>query len=416
MRSDLRPSAQPPEYLDQSLPHRAQAFLERLHIRRASTDLCMCDVAIVWDQTRARDPALTVARRVVVLDPAMLHEGDLWIELVAELRPIGTQQREAFRALLLKHCVAKRSECVHVLGTGPSLANVDPKRLPGGASIFCNSLVRNTRFLAALRPAVITAVDPIFHAGASRHAQAFREGLIAALRRCEDALFVCQERDATLYAGILPEDSRGRLAPLPVRYSMAANFHLEERFWVTATRNVLTLTMLPLASLLGCEIRIYGCDGRPIRDANHFWNYDPSTVYSQELAWQRAAHPGFYTLSYEEYYALHCETVRRWLRDLERRGYTVRAETPSHIPALATRAGPGANASRFDPLFTLRGQVAYARRALQSIYGATLEAKEVPGSAKTLLRGTVRAARALTGTKRVPNDTSKDPNRRVGER
>jgi hypothetical protein len=305
IRTDLPLPPAPPEYLDQSLPNRAEPFRERLHIRAANAPLDACDIAIVWDQAHARDPDLRAAAQVEVLDPAMLHEGDLWIELGARLRRVSEAARAEAKATLLSHCAVARADIAHVFGTGPSLATIDFASLPPGAAIVCNSLVKNTSLLEALRPAIVTAVDPIFHAGASRHAEVFRRHLIEALRT-HSALFVPQERDAHLFQAALPPDLHDRIAPVPVRYATAPNLDLDRAFHVTATRNVLTLTLLPLAAQLAARtVHIFGCDGRPAEERGHFWSYDADTVFEPELAQQRLAHPGFYTHDYQRYYALH---------------------------------------------------------------------------------------------------------------
>ncbi len=386
----------PPAYLDQSLPARARAIEERLRWV-AAPDIEAAEVVVVWDCTRRADPVLRRARRVVVLDPAGLHEGDLAIELGAELNAPFPAAGRLAHSRLVAAIAQERREVAHVFGTGPSLANLVVDASRASVSIVCNSVIKDEALMARLRPRFITAIDPIFHAGPSLHAAAFRAQLCKMLD-VHRAWFVVQARDAHIYAARLPPHLRELIIAIPVRYAFWPNVDLARRPWLTATRNVLTLTMLPLAAALGDEIRIYGCDGRRAADQDDFWQYAPGAAFDAERALQREAHPGFFTLDYQDYYALHCETTRIWIAAAERKGVRVRAGTPSYIPALAARRLPGVPALEASTLsFQLQGRAAYWRRAAQSAYGAVLNAPSAPVWLKRGLRATVRAARAVFG-------------------
>lgn len=384
----------PPVYLDQSLPTRTGPIEKRLRWV-AAPNVEAADVVIVWDRTRIADPALRRARRVVVLDPAELHEGDLAIELGADLDAPSAAAGKCAHARLAAAIAQERREVAHVFGTGPSLADLDIDALPAGVSIVCNSVIKDEALMARLRPRFVTAIDPIFHAGPSLHAAAFRAQLCKMLDVYR-AWFVVQARDAHIYAALLPPHLRDLIIAIPVRYAFSPNLDLARRSWLTATRNVLTLTMLPLAAALGEEIRIYGCDGRRVADHGDFWHYAPEAAFDAERALQRQAHPGFFTLDYQDYYALHCETTRLWIAAAERKGVRVRAGTPSFIPALAARRLPGVPALEASTRsFQLQGRAAYWRRAAQSAYGGVLNAPNAPGWLKRGLRATVRAARTV---------------------
>lgn len=391
MLSDLPIPSAPPEYLDPTLPAREAPLREKLNLAPANAAPPTCDMVIVWDQARAHDAPS--APETHVLDPAMLHEGDLWIELGARLAPVAAQTRVETHRTLMAALTRARSEVVNLFGSGPSLASLDLGALASGVNVVCNSLIVNDGLMQRLKPGFIVAVDPIFHAGASRHAGAFRKKLAAALRG-GDALFIAQERDAHIYHAALPEDVRARVIPVPVRFGLEPNLDLARRFQFTATRNVLTLAMLPLAAHLGGEVRCYGFDGRPEGERETFWAYDPGSVLAPELAQQRQAHPGFFTLDYQDYYALHCGTVAAWIARMEQRGVSVRAGSRSHIPAFGARVMPSvAPAPTASSNFKREIARAYARRQAQAIYGAMLEAAWAPGWMKRTLRGAVAMAR-----------------------
>jgi hypothetical protein len=385
-----REPAAPPDYFDQTLPARAAAIKQRLRWV-AMPRLEGADLVIVWDQSSAGDAALRGARKVAVLDPMGLHEGDLAIELGASLQPRSAEARALAQARLAGALASEQRAIAHAFGAGPSLAGLG--EIESGVSIVCNSLVKDEALLARLRPRFITAIDPIFHAGPSRHAGAFRAQLYKMLETYR-AWFVVQERDAHIYEALLPPHLRELMIPIPVRYGLSPNFDLARRFWLTATRNVLTLSLLPLAGALAREVRLYGCDGRPVDDRQEFWPYAPGAAFDAELALQRQAHPGFFTLDYQDYYALHCETTRLWVGAMERRGLKVGAATASFIPALASRRLAGVEALPPPPAsFALQARAAYWRRSAQSAYGAVLAAPAAPGWLKRGLRAAVRVFR-----------------------
>jgi hypothetical protein len=392
--ADGRAVGAPPAYLDQALPAREAAIRARLKWTSAP-DIAGADIVIVWDAAHADDAALRQAKRVAVLDPNALHEGDLSIEFGASLVNLSGAQHSAAQARFVEALQRERQDVAHVFGTGPSVSAV--AAIEPGVSIVCNSLVKDAAFLDRVRPRFITAVDPIFHAGPSLHAAAFRTALTTALRT-HRPWFVIQARDAHLYHALLPPDLHDLILPIPVRYALAPNLDLARSFWVAATRNVLTLTMLPLAAGLGRDVRVYGCDGRPADERDRFWDYAPNAAFGPELAQQNAAHPGFFTLDHQEYYALHCETVRRWITAMERRGLRVRTATPSHIPALAARAVAGVASLPPAPDWLIQaGRAAYHYRAAQSAYGAILAGAQTPNWLKHALRVAVRSWRRQSG-------------------
>jgi hypothetical protein len=114
------------------------------------------------------------------------------------------------------------------------------------------------------------------------------------------------------------------------------------------------------------------------------------------MAGIRRAHPGFFQIDYQDYYALHCETVRHWVAAAERKGKHVINLTPSHIPALAARrpAGLTAPARKTAWPFFLRCKAAYAWRALQMAYGRVLAAAAHSPWLLRILRTPVRELRA----------------------
>src|SRR5262249_29072050 len=244
-------------------------------------------------------------------------------------------------------------------------------------SIVCNSIVRNRILLERIRPRLIVSADPVFHAGCSSYAGAFRSSLGEALD-ATGAYLAIQERDAHIYRAYLPPRLSSRIIPIPIAYGSGVNFDFQRRFALYATKNVLTMFMLPIAFALADRIAVLGCDGRPVSDNRYFWRHDSASQFDSHMESVKRTHPGFFTLSYNAYYALHCETVRRWIVAAERAGKTVENLTPSYIPALADRSASGVGRlegeSAGPARFLLHSRVADAQRAVPARYGALLGA------------------------------------------
>lgn len=393
--SSLRPASAPPAYFDSALVERVKLLEAKVDFS-APSDLSGADLLIVWDRGRAGDEVVRRHRNAHFIDPLMLHEGDLGIELGASLAARAPAQRAAAQQRLLAKIASARANIVHVFGTGPSLGNVDLTSLPKGAAVVCNSLIKDRALMEALKPAFIIAADPIYHAGPSCHAGAFREALAAALDG-GDALFVTQERDTHIYEAILPAHLHSRIVGVPTKFALAPNLDLARKFQVTATRNVLTMIMLPLAAMVGSDVRLYGCDGRKPRERATFWSYDRRAEFAEEGRRQAEAHPGFFSLDVGEYYALHCETLRLWRAAMVRAGCEVRSATTSFIPILAENAMLGVPPAipRAPPSLGLRGRVAFARRLMQSAYGALISSAEVPPLVRRFLQEIPVFARGL---------------------
>jgi hypothetical protein len=152
----------------------------------------------------------------------------------------------------------------YVFGTGPGLSGfVEGADLSDGLCIAAKSIVKNHDLLDRMKPRLIVAADPIFHAGCSRYAAAFRAALVVALERT-GAWFLCPLRDALIYRTHLPVALRDRIVGIPFDAGMAPPVDLTETFALKPYPNVLTLMLLPLAASFARSIHLAGCDGRPL--------------------------------------------------------------------------------------------------------------------------------------------------------
>jgi hypothetical protein len=256
-----------------------------------------------------------------------------------------------FKAVVAQH---KSRKC-YIFGTGPNLSLAAEHDYSDGVSVACNSMVKNHALLDRLRPPLIVAGDPIFHAGASIYAAEFRTHLYGSMERY-NAHFFTNQRDYRIFYAHMPKHLQDKLIGAPVDWGLGMNMDPTQTFVFTACPNILTLFLIPLAATLGEEIWIAGCDGRPLADNKYFWKHDQSVQFSDKMNDIQRAHPSFFKISYDDYYFLHCATVDHWLRRAERNGRTVVNMTPSFIPALYRRyrnlaeVRPGNGSNEIVPL------------------------------------------------------------------
>lgn len=229
----------------------------------------------------------------------------------------------------------------YVFGTGPSLSDfVEGHDFSDGLTIIANSIVLNNDLLDRLKPKIIVAADPIFHAGCSSYAAAFRTALEAALDKT-GAWFLCPLRDVKIYETYLPARLQNRILGVPFDAKGPAPTDLAETYALKPYPNILTLMLLPLASTFARSVHIVGCDGRKVTEDGSFWTHDKKAQFNDEMDNIKQVHPGFFAIDYNNYYFDHARDLEGVLLALEEAGRTVVTETLSFIPALNTRERKG---------------------------------------------------------------------------
>lgn len=255
------------------------------------------------------------------------------------------ESRERYRAVVAKY----RARRCYIFGTGPNLSLAAHHDYSQGVAVVCNSMVKNEPLLDRMKPPLILAADPIFHAGASIYAADFRAALYRAMERY-GSYYLCNQRDFRIFDAYMPEHLRDRLIGAPAGWGMKLKTNTTEDFDFTACPNILTLFLLPVAVAMSeKEIYIAGCDGRPLRQNNYFWSHDKSVQFNDKMAAIQEAHPSFFDISYDDYYFLHCETVASWIGSAQGVGRKVVNMTPSYIPALRKVYDPPADVDKGEP-------------------------------------------------------------------
>jgi glycosyltransferase involved in cell wall biosynthesis len=334
-----------PDYLDPNLTRLTGTLPISYHRVDSDEELEVeaktADALLLWSSGSAPPPV--PKGKVIKIDHSRERNAGSFYLYFAQ-RFAGVQREAVERSEGVFSRIRERctSDIGYIFGTGPGLRLASGQDCSDGVSIACNSMVRNRELLEQLEPSLFVVADPIFHAGCSSYAAAFRQELIEALDRYHADLVV-PLRDYHIYTHHLPQRFADRIAGIPYRQGDAPNLDLSQEFAATTTGNVLTLFLIPLASTFFRTIRISGCDGRPAAENFHFWSYDKASQINEEMGNLCTAHPGFFEVDYDDYYSTHCDTLDRWLAAAERVGRRVENLTPSHIPALMKRTVPNVN-------------------------------------------------------------------------
>ena len=303
------------------------------------------DHLLVWNASCLQQ-AETQAHldRVLIVDPhfyldveATNHAGLRYrVSHLGDREVQRENARRLYTAWFQKH-TGIETACLFL--TGPSLEAGLTRPLPENSlRIICNSLVKNDAFLEKIQPNLLVFTDAAFHFGISRYAAAFRDQALKALARYPGCMCMVPERYLPLLFGHYSQELSGRLIGMPEERERDFNFPDPGQFWVRNTANILTHLMLPIASALAQEIRIFGADGRQPRDAG-YWQHNPAAQFSGLLETIYQAHPSFERdQDIEEYYAVHCAVVEQMIQKGEQEaGVRYFSETPSFIPALSSR-------------------------------------------------------------------------------
>jgi len=347
----LEPLAPPPAYLDQSLGDYRDNFAGKIEIldpadkktiqNRLFEADCILGLLPVKEVTemikqKYRLKLPSEPRIYFINHHRSRFAGSFWLKLAEEVFARNEDYLTLSIARFKQMAETIPGGPIYLLGTGPSLPQVMEMDLSGGTVFACNTMVKNKELMDKINPPVIVLGDPIFHAGCSVFAADLREHLCQCLDRYNSWLVV-PLRDFHIYLENLPARFKDRVIALPFAEGRQIRYDFDSEFAVTTTSNILTLLLLPLAAYFSDDLRIGGCDGRPLTENDYFWKHDPSSQFTDKLKSLQAAHPAFFAISYDDYYLQHCAILEKWLSGIEAGGKKVTSITPSYIPALYKR-------------------------------------------------------------------------------
>lgn len=334
-----------PPYLDQNLKQHLQTFVANVDLicpsgpDHVKTILAEAGSALVTDEEEdlygisPRD----FNKHIYRVDPKRTRqEGSFYVQAAYD----SIQDRTSMEEECRRRFKSWRRELdtfqeAWILATGPSVEKYTKYEFENRFTVVCNSVVLNTQLLKKVRPNAVAFADPIFHFGVSRYASEFRAQMARAALEY-DLKIIIPFKYYPLFIARYPE-LRERTIGIPMEKGIPFNLDLGAQFRVRTTANILTLLLLPVAATFARNIRLLGCDGRPLEENDYFWTHGQSVQINSEMENIRRVHPGFFAIDYDDYYFDHCHTLNNLIQDGESAGHSFQHPEPSHIPALKMR-------------------------------------------------------------------------------
>ncbi|MDD5198737.1 MAG: hypothetical protein PHC88_02960 [Terrimicrobiaceae bacterium] len=341
-----------PAYMDEEVARCRGQIRDLLEFRESVTldDIrslvADADIVLVWDSKLWDPPARLSSYGVFrrgrrtffnVDRQTYSREASTWLDvprlLGSSRSSVVAECREKFAEMAAALGGGQRA---YVFGTGPCLEEIAEMELLQGVRVVSNSLVRNERLMEKIRPSIVCCGDPVFHAGCSGYAAEFRRNLADAMQR-HPLYAVVPITHYPYYRAHFPASLMKRIFGVPINKLGHFNFDLLSDYEVNQTGNILTMLMLPVASTLAREVCIGGCDGRSDKAQAYFWSHHAPSQIVDKMDAAKESHPGFFRISYTDYYDQHCETLELLMQEGEQAGHIFRNITTSHVPGLARR-------------------------------------------------------------------------------
>jgi len=348
LTAGLREAARGDDDLDPSVVSLLPVWETRWSVVPATAAIERADMVLVWSDAPedvaagSRLADALKADRVTLSDGLVVDEKTGHVErtdlaatvdyLVAAWR-IRDDRREMVEEARRRFDDLRRrlgsARDVFLLGTGPSIDRVDPRRYQNGVVIACNGIILKRDFMEAARPRVLVIYDEWLLA-CRRSSSSFREHLIETMDRF-DLDLVAPTFHIPFLLDILPERRHDRVVGIPLTDETWWDFDLSRGFWLNATNNVLTALMLPLARVIatgGGRVFLIGCDGR---------RFDRDAVdWPQAVGVRSERSRPIKPYGHREV-LLHYMWLEHAVHALERDGIPVRSLAPSWVPALVER-------------------------------------------------------------------------------
>ena len=313
----------------------------------ALSEIGNCQACLIYDENFYRKNHLClkkITKKFYYCDPVKTRqEGSNFIQASLDLLPnkdkANNEKISLSKFIKFKSSIeSKVFEQATILATGPSVSNFKEYDYTGSLNIYCNSTILDHELLKTAPPNILTFADPIFHFGVSEYASSFRSSCKKFLESYSDCVIIIPIKYYALALSLFP-DYKERIIGIPFTKHKPINFEISEKnFYTYTTSNILTLSLLPVATTFAKRVRLIGCDGRKVSDDSYFWNHGSSVQINDKMKAIQKAHPGFFNIDYNEYYFEHCHNLSRMLLLAEEQGWKFSHLGPSFIPALESRA------------------------------------------------------------------------------
>lgn len=202
-------------------------------------------------------------------------------------------------------------------------------------NVICNSMVKDKEMLSVIKPSLLAFTDLNYYLSPTAYCRQFLTDVVEEWNKYHFYIAVYEHEVPLLL----------RHYPMFEGYVMGISNHAkticfpsEESLRVKLAGNIMTETMLPMASELCDEVGIFGCTGR-VEDETFYWQHNDRTQYKNLMQSIFDTYPSiFRDMGYADYYERHCQNVQNLLVYGEVRGKKYYNYTTSFIPALKERS------------------------------------------------------------------------------
>jgi hypothetical protein len=266
-----------------------------------------------------------------------------WHYIISTLAPVTPSRIEQAKARFtraLSQLSALGLERCYIFGTGPSLDKATLLDFTDGYRIVCNTVCKDQKPVAKLKPHILVAGDAQYHFSDTSHAQAFLRDVEQRMEECE--FVFCYPATFDQFVRRRFAKFEDRLIPIPIGQTFNLTADMTTEFRLPNTGNVLGLLLLPIACQLSRDVRLLGFDGRQPLDQS-FWTNAANCSYPELIKEMASEYPGFYDHYIPRadplYYvkSVHGDSLDQAMSKAEGEGWGFSLLSPSTSPALAKR-------------------------------------------------------------------------------
>ncbi len=310
-------------------------------------DADKADAILVYKATAASDLLEAYHDKVYIVDPEFFYyiESSNWGALYyssfsgEELEAYREQSKQVFQKMEAgqeKRGVRKGN----IFCSGPSIHEFIEqfekyKGIDREFNIICNSMVKDKKMLDVIKPSLLAFTDLNYYFSPTAYCRQFMADVIEGWNKYHFYIAV-YEYELPLFLKHYPmfKDYVFGLE----NNSKVPCFPSGKKLTVKRAANIMTETMLPVASELCDEIGIFGCTGRDEGEI-FYWQHNDRTQYKELMQSVFDAYPSlFRDQEYEDYYKRHCQNVKNLIEYGESKGKKYYNYTVSFIPALKERS------------------------------------------------------------------------------
>lgn len=202
-------------------------------------------------------------------------------------------------------------------------------------NVICNSMVKDKEMLEVIKPSLLAFTDLNYYLSPTAYCRQFLADVMEGWHKYHFYIAV-YEHEVPLLLRHYPM-FEGYVMGI-VNNAKTIRFPSEEGLFVKRAGNIMTETMLPMASELCDEVGIFGCTGR-VEGETFYWQHNDRTQYKALMQSIFDAYPSlFRDAGYADYYERHCRNVQNLLMYGEVKGKKYYNFTTSFIPALKERS------------------------------------------------------------------------------